>query len=350
MSSRSALILGGTGQIGLATAARLLSDGWEVTLASRGQTSPTSPVPDGARARTLDRNDLDQLRAAAEGVDLLVDAVCFTVAHARGLIGLGDAVGALSVVSTVSVYADAAGRGLESDEPFPEFPIPITESQPRVAPGEVGYSDRKVAVEDELLTHATVPVTITRPGAVYGRGSVHPRELWGWIRARAGRPAVVLAYDGTSRFQPSASANIAEIIALAAGLPGGRVYNAGDGDAPTVREIAAAIAAACGHSWEEVLVPGDPIGEFSQVGSTPWSVPKDVVTSDALARAELGYTPVTGFLAELPDLISWLDETIGDRPWRKVFPTAASIEGHGFDDFAAEDSYLRRRAPTGKRA
>lgn len=342
MSSRRALVLGGTGQIGLATARRLLVDGWSVTLASRGRTPATAPVPEGASPLVLDRDDASALAVAANGVDLLVDAVCYTAEQARGLTALGDSVGALSVVSTLSVYADDAGRGFETEGDFPTYPDPIVESQPRVPAGDTGYSDRKVAVEDELLTRATVPLTITRPGAVHGRGSVHPRELWALLRARAGRPRVVLAHDGASRFQPSAAANIAEIIALAATLPGSRVYNAVDPDAPTVREIVDAVAAACGHRWTEVvLLPGAPFGEFSKVGATPWGVPKDVVASDALPRAELGYAPRTTYLAAMGDLVSWLTDLLGDRDWRTVFPQAAQLEGHGFDDFAAEDAYLR---------
>lgn len=343
MSSRRALVLGGTGQIGLATARRLLTDGWSVTLASRGRTPATAPVPEGAELLVLDRDDAPALAAAASGADLLLDAVCYTVEQARGLIALGDSVGALSVVSTLSVYADDAGRGFETDGDFPTYPEPITESQPRVPAGDTGYSDRKVAVEDELLAHATVPLTITRPGAIHGRGSVHPRELWALLRARAGRPWVVLAHDGASRFQPSASANIAEIIALAATLQGAHIYNAVDPDAPTVREIVGAVAAACGHRWTEVLVPGEPVGQFSRVGETPWSVPNDVVASDALARAELGYSPRTTYLTAMPDLVSWLTGLLGSRDWRTVFPQAAKLEGHGFDDFTAEDTYLRTR-------
>ena len=344
MSSRRALVLGGTGQIGLATARRLLDDDWDVTVAHRGRTVPTAPVPDGARTALFDRDDQAALAAAADEVDLLVDAVCFVAEQARGLTALGDSVGALSVVSTLSVYADDRGRGFETEGLFPEYPLVMTESQPRVPAGDQGYSPCKVSVEDVLLAHTAVPVTITRPGAVYGRGSMHPRELWAYVRARAQRPRVILAHEGRTRFQPSSSEVIAEITALAAGLPGTRVYNAVDDHAPTVREIVAAVAAAVGHSWEEVLLPGDPVGEISQIGSTPWSVPNDVVASGALAHSELGLPRTTSYLDALPDLVAWLDEVLaGGRSWRTVFASAAKIEGDGLDDWAAEDAYLRTR-------
>lgn len=109
----TALVLGGTGQVGLAVAARLLPDGWEVRLASRGRTEPAATVPEGARTVVLDRDDDAAVGSAADEVDLLVDAVCMTTAHARQLVALGDRVGALHVVSTLAVYADAAGRSLD---------------------------------------------------------------------------------------------------------------------------------------------------------------------------------------------------------------------------------------------
>ncbi len=241
------------------------------------------------------------------------------------------------------MYADADGHGFETPDSFPDYGHPITEDQPRVAPGDTGYSDRKVAVEDELLAHARVPVVITRPGAIYGRGSVAPRELWPYLRARAGRPYVVLAHGGRSRFQPTAAANIAEIIALAAPLPGAHVYNAVDPAAPTVREMVAAVAAALGHSWTEVLLPATATvnsdGVEVEIGATTWSVPHDVVVSDSLARTELGYSPVVAsYLDEIPDLVFWLDELLATADPKAVFP---SMFRDGFDDTAAEDAWLR---------
>ena len=341
MSAARALVLGGTGQLGLACAARLLRDGWAVTLASRGRTPPTAPVPDGAATATLDRDDTEALRAAAGGVDLLVDAVCYTADQARQLVDLDDAVGQLSVVSTLSVYADDAGHGFETGGPFPAYPVPITEDQPRVPAGDTGYSDRKVAVEDTLLAGARVPVTIIRPGAITGPGSGHPREIWAYLRTRDGRSFVPLAHAGVSRFQPSAAANVAELVARAAGRPGTRVLNAVDPDCPTVAELVQAVADAVGHTWAQLLLPGPAV---DGVGETPYSVAAPVVASDARARAELGYAPVVTALDAVRDTVRWLDGLLADRDWRDALPAVARMYGDRLTDYAAEDAALRTLA------
>ena len=339
----TALVIGGTGQIGLAAARRLLRDGWEVRLASRGRTGPTAAVPEGAHTVQLDRDDDAALTAAADGVDLLVDAVCMTPVHARQLVALGDRVGALHVVSTLGVYADAAGRSLDNADVagFPHFPVPITEDQPTVEPGDTGYADRKVTIERELLANARVPVTVSRPGAIHGPGSVHPREWFFVSRALAGRPAVLLDHGGTSRFQPTAADNLAEIIALGAARPGRRVLNAADPDCPSTLEISRLVAAALGTTWAEVLLPGT---EPDGVGATPWSTPDPLVASTALAAAEIGYAPVTTYADAVAPFVGWLVEVTQGRDPVEVFPFLGRHYRPQAEVFAAEDAVLRALA------
>ena len=82
-----ALILGGTGAIGRATARRLLAAGWEVDVTGRNPARlPAELAAAGARFVAADRADDRQLRAAlGEGADLLVDCICFTAADATRL-------------------------------------------------------------------------------------------------------------------------------------------------------------------------------------------------------------------------------------------------------------------------
>ncbi len=85
-----ALILGGTGPIGRAAAARLLPLGWQVDLTGRDPTHlPAELARAGAGFVAADRGDEEQLRAAlGEGADLLVDCICFTAADATRLLPL----------------------------------------------------------------------------------------------------------------------------------------------------------------------------------------------------------------------------------------------------------------------
>jgi nucleoside-diphosphate-sugar epimerase len=233
-----AVVIGATGQIGRAAVRALAGDGWEVTAVSRGGDRDPGR-PDGVRVVRADREDDAALAAAVgDGCDVLVDTVAYGPAHARQLTGLAGRVGSAVVISSVSVYEDDEGRSFDTqDRPggFPEYPVPLTEGQRTVRPGDSSYSTRKAALERELLAAGdTLPVTLLRAGAVHGPYCRTPRELWFVKRNLDGRRRRVLAYGGASRFHPAAVGNLAELVRLAAARPGTRVLNAVDPDAPTV--------------------------------------------------------------------------------------------------------------------
>ena len=212
---RNAFIIGGTGQIGRAVASRLLGEGWNVTLAGRSLACPPADLAArGARGVAMDRSEPGVLsRAVGEGADLLVDTVGYDAPDARQLVDLGDRVGQIVTISSASVYRDEAGRTLDEARAngFPQLPVPITEDQPVVAPGPATYSTRKVSMERDLLDHARVPVAVLRPCAIHGPHSRHPREWWFVKRLLDCRDAIPLAYGGQSRFQTTATANIAAV-------------------------------------------------------------------------------------------------------------------------------------------
>jgi nucleoside-diphosphate-sugar epimerase len=289
--TKTALIIGGTGQIGLATAAALAIDGWRVIAASR---TGGAPAVDGVESFRLDRDEPGALaRAIGPGVDALIDTVAFDEGHARQLLDLQANVGALVVISSASVYRDDAGRTLDEarETGFPHFPVPIGEDQPTVAPGPATYSTRKIALEQALLRGASRPVTILRPCAIHGPGSRHPREWFFVRRIRDGRRVVPLAFSGASRFHTTATTNIAELVRVALEAPATRILNIADPEAPTVSEIGQTIAQVYGHDLEIVPFEGPP---QRGVGASPWSTPRPIVVSVARAEAT-GYRPVTAY-------------------------------------------------------
>jgi nucleoside-diphosphate-sugar epimerase len=137
--TRRAFIVGGTGQIGRAIAARLLDEGWRVALASRGRKDGADAlVRRGAETVVLDRSVPGALAAAlGDGADAVIDTVAYSEVEADQLLEVQADVGALVVVSSSSVYRDAAGRSLDEagEGGFPEFPRPIREDQATVDPG-----------------------------------------------------------------------------------------------------------------------------------------------------------------------------------------------------------------------
>lgn len=314
-------MLGGTGQVGAAVARRLIAAGWDVDLTGRNR--PRVEV-EGARFTRSDRTDSEDLREAiGPGADLLVDNVCYTAAHARLVLPLLDRVGSTVTMSSKAVYVDAHGNHSNSDE-RPDFGGPIKETQPTLAPGDMpydsreGYGPNKVAAEQVLLDSGA-PVTVIRPSKVHGPGAENPREWFFVKRVLDRRPAVLLANRGEGLDHPTAAANIAALIEVAAAKPGRRILNCADPDTPNGLEISRTIARQMGHEWEEVLVDGD------EVGRHPWDVLPPVVL-DMTAAVELGYVPAGDYPTTVADEIDWLVENQpGGAPWF---------------DYAAEDAYL----------
>lgn len=341
-----AFILGGTGQIGLAVAERLLKDGWQVTLGSRGkQRLPSHITEMGAKFCRVDRTEFAELASAiGSGCDLLVDTVAFDAAHAGQLLAVQHDVGQIIAISSASVYSDAQGRTLDEarQNGFPELPHRMSEEQSTVEPGPSTYSTRKVAMERAVMDGATCPVAVLRPCAIHGPFSAHPREWWFVKRLLDGRKKIPMAYCGRSQFQTSATENIGALVSALAGSKLSGVFNIGDPDAPTVLEIGKAIVAACAIDADLVLV--DTQTYPPRVGATPWSVPKPFTIDDAKARSA-GYRPVGSYQETVARTCRWL---LGHKPgdWRAKFPQLA-LYPYDMFDYGAEDRFFATSAMGG---
>ena len=313
-----ALIFGGTGQIGRATALEFARAGWQVDAVTRSRPLAPEVLALGVHPLPAGPN-----RAAliARGYDAVIDTLAFTAADAADL--LAEPAGHLTVISTASVYADAQGRGFErTDDGFPHYPDPIPETQPLVPPGE-GYSAGKVALEAALGTRAA----ILRPGAIHGIGARHPREWYFVKRALDGRHVLPLADGGATTFHTSSTAGIASLTRHLAERNLTGPFNAADPDPHTVAQIAEAIGAQMNHRFDILDHPA---------GQTPFSVDHTVRLSMAKARAT-GWDGGPAYRACLPDYIAWM--TAHAHDWQTAFPV---FQHYGADpfDYAAEDAAL----------
>jgi len=343
MSGRRAVVLGGTGGIGSAVVCELLDgpDDWQVDVVARsGGPAADALVARGATVVPGDRRDATLLRELLRnGADLLVDGVCATARDAAQLAPFLPDVASTVMLSSKAVYVDEQGRHTNSLEK-PMFPVPISERQPTVPPGEGdptsrdGYAANKVAAEHLLLDHGA-PVTVLRPSKVYGVGISRPREWFVVRRALDDRERIVLADGGRSVDHTTAASGIASLVALAADQPGRRILNVADDTAPDVLTIVRTIAARLEHPFQEVLLDAD---APSFLGLSPWSTPTPVVLDTTAARA-LGWTPPRFQDAVLPE-VDWLVETARATPAGGDVPWAADPFFERLFDYGPEDAAL----------
>lgn len=347
MSSRRAVILGGTGGIGSAVARELLDvsgrggDDWQVdVVARRGGEIADTLTKDGATFVPGDRRDGAVLRDLLRpGADLLVDTVGATRDDAAQLLPfLGD-VGSTVFVSSKAVYVDEQGRHANSlDKPV--FGGPVTELQPTVTAADAdptsrdGYAAAKVAAEQLLLDHGA-PVTVLRPSKVYGVGVGRPREWFVVRRVLDGRERVLLADGGRGIDHTTAASGIGSLVRLVADAPDRRILNVADETAPSALEIVRTIAGHLDHRFDEVLLDAD---APAFVGVTPWSSPSPFVLDTTAARS-LGWEPPRFATAVVPEL-DWLVETAHRTPADGDVPWASDPFWDRMFDYGPEDAAL----------
>ena len=370
------MIIGGTGAIGRATARRLLATGWSVDLIGRdparmpgdiaatgGRFIAADRARDGRGRADSGRGRADgggALRAAfGNGADLLVDCACFTAQDAAGLLPLAREAASTVLISSKAVYVDAAGHHSNS-RVRPRFTGPVREDQPTVAPGYgdyrtgEGYPANKVAAEQVLLDSG-VPVTVLRPSKIHGPGSRQPREWMFVKRVLDRRPVLFLAHRGAGVDHPTAAANVAALIELAARRPGRRILNAADPDAPSALGISRVIARHLGHTWEEVLLDGpdstgpDSTGRTALAHRHPWDTPHPFVL-DMTAAAGLGYTPAGDYAATVAGEVDWLVTAAGGGEDADLIPGPGDSYFAPLLGYPAEDRWLAARtAGAGRR-
>ena len=133
-----AVILGGSGAMGTATALRLAAAGWQVDVTHRS--GPVSPAlaETGVRLHRVERSDTTAVdRLVGDGTDLLVDILAYRAEDVDALLPAMRRTGRTVLISSRAVYVDADGHHIHGDV-SPHFPVPIPESQPTLPPAPRG--------------------------------------------------------------------------------------------------------------------------------------------------------------------------------------------------------------------
>jgi nucleoside-diphosphate-sugar epimerase len=334
--------------VGAAAALELATAGWEVT--SSGRTAARFPQQlreVGVRFIRSDRyaaGDLGQL--LHPGADAVIDCVGYTAAHTRMLLPFRPGIGSLVFISSKAVYVDGHGRHSNSDEP-PDFPAPVTEQQPTMAPSDIDYNSRegyganKVAAENVLLDSG-MAVSVLRASRIHGTGGQRPRE-WAFVkRVLDGRPHLLLAHGGRGANHPTAAVNLAALAAFCAARPAARILNSADPDAPDGLTISRIIAAHLAHEWTEV-----PLDETApeDLGDHPWNtLPPFILDTSAAQR--LGFVPAGNYAETVQAEVDWLVQAARAGDPAGVLPSPDDPFFRSYFDYAREDAWLDGRYGT----
>jgi nucleoside-diphosphate-sugar epimerase len=317
----TALVTGATGFIGRRLVARLARDGHRVrALVLPGEDPGAVPELAGlGRALDVvraDVTDADGVAAAVRGAGRVYHLAA--VVGDWGPNGSEDAFERINVGGTRNVLDAAAAGGVERVVMVSSIVVygsqlrtgPCDEDAPREA-GVGPYSRTKRASEEVALDYhafGRVPVTVVRPGNVFGPAS----GLWvDELAALLRKGAAVWLDDGDGDADLAFVDNVVDVIARAADLPAaaGRIYNATDGAGVTWRQyltdlavaagapephrhvpraVAAAIGAAMEGAWRLARAAHRPLftREAAQLLASRVPVPC------ARATAELGYAPI----------------------------------------------------------
>lgn len=281
-----ALVLGGTRFFGRHLVNRLLEEGAEVSVLSRGRakTGFAGPVD----ALVADRRDPAALAAAlgAREWDWVFDQVCFEAGEARDVLRLlRGRCDRFVFTSTQSVYplkADLKEKDFDPEEHRFEREIPVSED----------YGEAKRQAESVFAREAGFPVTMARFPIVLGPDDYTRRLHWHIERVSEAKPIFLPNPGARMGFVRATDAGRILMELARAGVAG--PVNVASPGAIAMGDLVARIERITGRSAVFAASPGE--GEHS-----PFGVPEDWFMDVARLR-EWGIGA--------PELESWLEPLI----------------------------------------
>jgi nucleoside-diphosphate-sugar epimerase len=304
-----ALVIGGTGPTGTPLVRGLVDRNYDVTIVHRGEHERAETPAEVAHVHT-DPYDNEALRALFE--DRTFDVVVAMYGRLRRIAELT----AGRVGQFLSVGGVPAIRGWMNPWLFdpPGLPVPASEDAPTVdrpEDDEKGY--RIVRTEEAVFAHHPRAVHFRYP-YVYGPHQLVPRE---WLIVRRildGRDRIVVADDGLTLHHYGYTENLAHALLLAIEQPdaaAGTLFNIGDEEVLSIRQVIEVIAAALGHALEIVSMPYELAIPARPLLAQP--LPTHRVLDIGRARTVLGYRDAVPARVALAATARWLVDNPCER-------------------------------------
>jgi nucleoside-diphosphate-sugar epimerase len=323
---RTYLVTGATGFVGSHVAEALIARGDAVRTIARPGSNTALLEKLGAAIIRGDLTDRDAVQRAATGAEVVIHCGAkvgdwgpvddYRKVNVEGLRLLLDAVTGTPLqrfvlVSSLGVYAARHHYGTDETEPLPSHHID-------------GYTQSKVEAERLALEYhrkQNVPVTILRPGFIYGPRdrSVLPR-----IVTRLKERSIMYIARGRFALNTTYVGNLVDAILLAVDCPAavGEVFNITDGEFVSKRRFFEAIADGAGvprpwgtvpvwlarfvANWRESVFrrknkPHPPRATQAQLKFAGLNLDFSI----AKARTRLDYTPRVSFDEGMKRAIEW---------------------------------------------
>lgn len=336
----TALVSGATGFIGGALVERLAAERWRVRALVRRATDATALAVLGVEVVRGDLTDPSSLGPACSGVDVLFHCAAlvtdwaprraFRAVNVDGAGALAEAAAAAHVgrfvhVSTTDVYGFPDANDTDEDAPHRRRGW--------------GYPDSKIdgeRVVREVAERARMPLTIVRPGTVFGpRGKDFVEGVGDLLLTRR----LPLVNRGRAFGGFAYGPNLARGLMLAATAPGaaGRAYNLHDGTEATWAEYFVALAAGIGAPPPTRSIPRPVATAAAAAMEALWRAARrrtrPLLTRHAVAvvgtdqefrteraRAELGYRPEVPFGEAVRLSATWYLDRRGTAAGRGPVP------------------------------
>jgi nucleoside-diphosphate-sugar epimerase len=323
--TRSALVIGGTGPTGPPIVAGLAARGFDVTVLHSGR----HELAEVAEFPHLHGDVFSEEGLRAVLGDAEFDVVVASYGRLRSIAEvLAGRVGRFLSIGGAPVY-----RGFfdaKVDTP-PGLPVPTREDAALADENEDGKSYR-IGRTEQLVFASHPSATHFRYPYVYGPRQLAPREWCIVRRILDGRRLLILPDGGLSLITFGYVDNLAHAMLLAVDKPAesmGEIFNCGDDERLTIRQVAELITAELDHDWElismpsELAVPARPL-QMNQLSTHR-------VLDTAKLRERLGYRDVVPARQAVRLAARWLV----DNP-----PTLGGYEETALQDpfdYAAED-------------
>jgi nucleoside-diphosphate-sugar epimerase len=186
---KEVLVLGGTRFVGPSLVCRLVSDGSNVTIATRGETGDT--FGEQVRRQTIDRRDPEDLKKLARlrAWDLIYDQICYSAFDAEiSCNAFAGRVGRYVLTSSSVVYDSGPGR------PEADFNARAFRTELPSAKGKLethNYAIGKRSAEAVFAQNGCFPYVAVRFPNILGENDSSRRLEWHVERIRHGTPIFV---------------------------------------------------------------------------------------------------------------------------------------------------------------